>query len=207
MTKRVFQNNEWKMVFGDPREFWNSLSKYEVTKDFENNISVYGASALTVAICALKKDVAYGQVVETKHKGLGDPQIDGVFDIQVKNATYARLTTQESSETFTPIEFINKDGVLVLEGCDLNHPLFLPHSNIYCRVEKFKIETDANTIQYRQFVINSEKLKQFFTAVVENSFPSIFANERVVLASLGSISHTFQLNESKTFKGVLISKN
>lgn len=202
---RVYRTNNQSIEFRDPREFWDSLSKHEVTKEFEDETCVSGSTALAVAVIGFKKDVAYGPMVETKWKTLGgDPQVDGVFDLQVpsgrnqvRNATYARLTTEEKSDTFTPIEFVKKNGVFVLEGCDLNHPLFLPHANIFCRIEKFKVETDGETIEYRQFVMEPKKLKQFFAKVVLHSFPSIFANERVVLASLGSNSYTFQLNESQ----------
>jgi hypothetical protein len=223
---RVYRTNNQSVEFRDPREFWDSLSKHEVTKEFEDETCVSGSTALAVAVIGFKKDVAYGPMVETKWKTLGgDPQVDGVFDLQVpsgrsqvpsgrsqvpsgrnqvpsgrnqvKNATYARLTTEEKSDTFTPIEFVKKNGVFVLEGCDRDHPLFLPHTNAFCRAEKFKIETDGETIQYRQFVMEPKKLKQFFAKVVLHSFPSIFANERVVLASLGSNSYTFQLNESQ----------
>lgn len=195
---RVYRTNNQSIEFRDPREFWNSLSKHEVTKEFEDETCVSGSTALAVAVIGFKKDVAYGPMVETKWKTLGgDPQVDGVFDLQVRNASYARLTTEEKSDTFTPIEFVKKNGVFVLEGCDRDHPLFLPHANIFCRTEKFKIETDGETIEYRQFVMEPKKLKQFFAKVVLHSFPSIFANERVVLASLGSNSYTFQLNESQ----------
>lgn len=195
---RVYRINNQSVEFRDPREFWDSLSKHEVTKEFEDETCVSGSTALAVAVIGFKKDVAYGPMVETKWKTLGsDPQVDGVFDLQVRNASYARLTTEEKSDTFTPIEFVKKNGVFVLEGCDLNHPLFLPHANIFCRVEKFKVETDGETIEYRQFVMEPKKLKQFFAEKVTNCFPSIFANERIVLASLGSNSYTFQLNESQ----------
>lgn len=195
---RVYRTNNQSIEFRDPREFWNSLSKHEVTKEFEDETCVSGSTALAVAVIGFKKDVAYGPILETKQKNIGGAQcIDGVFDLQVRNASYARLTTEEKSDTFTPIEFVNKNGVFVLEGCDRDHPLILPHINIFCRVEKFKVETDAETIEYRQFVMNTEKMKQFFTEKVTNCFPSIFANEKVVLASLGSNSYTFQLNESQ----------
>lgn len=195
---RVFRTNNQSVEFRDPRDFWNSLSKHEVTKEFEDEHCVSGFTVLLIAVTAFKKDVAYGPMIETKQKNIGGAQcIDGVFDLQVRNASYARLTTEEKSDTFTPIEFVNKNGVFVLEGCDRDHPLILPHINIFCRVEKFKVETDGETIQYRQFVMNAEKMKQFFTEKVTNCFPSIFANERVVLASLGSLSYTFQLNESQ----------
>lgn len=200
MAKRVFLANDWSVLFADPREFWNSLSKHEMTKDFENETGVSGSAVLAVAIIAFKKDVAYGPLIETKQKTVGGAHcIDGVFDLQVKNATYARLTTEEKSETFTPIEFVNKNGVFVLEGCDLDHPLFLPHVNVYSRVEKFKVETDGETIQYRQFVMCPKKLKQFFDELVNLHFSSIFANERVVLTGFGTMSYTFQLNQSRPY--------
>lgn len=200
MAKRVFLADDWSVLFADPREFWNSLSKHEVTKEFEDEHGVNGPTALAVAITAFEKDAAYGPLIETKQKNIGSAHcIDGVFDLQVRNATYARLTTEEKSETFTPIEFVNKNGVFVLEGCDSNHPLFLPHFNLYARVEKFKVETDADTIQYRQFVMCPKKLKQFFAELVKLHFSSIFANERVVLAGIDAISYTFQLNESHNY--------
>ena len=44
-----------------------------------------------------------------------------VFDLKVRNATYARLKSSESSDFFTPIEFVKKDDARVSIAFSIEH--------------------------------------------------------------------------------------
>ena len=194
----------------NPNPIWKDYPKFEVTRAMaEEHLVPHFANH----VFAHKQDIGYGYPVVTSEKTLCRRH-DGIFDLRVRNATYACLTTEEKSETFTPIEFVSKDGVLVLEGCDLDHPLFLPFPGhpLCIQTERFRIDTDGDTIEYRPLIFSKDKFLEFYHRVMisrSNWFPSVLANGRVILVSLGYRSFTFFLSETSPvddseFKGALL---
>lgn len=192
-------------IFNDPREFWKSLKKIAI---FNTHLRDYGSVGPYALIEGMmmdpSADMAYCKdLIETKEKTLSlSFSIDGIFDLKVRNATYARLKSSESSDFFTPIEFVKKDDALILGGCNLEHPLFLPHPDIWRRVEKFVVETDGETIECRSFIIRPAKLKEFYEKFLLESthaLPSVFENERVIITGVGVPSATFPFSETKEY--------
>ncbi len=207
MSIRKWTDGHFCFKFGDSREFWKSITKAEVTDEMMKKYKMTGIYGLITGMIDKNTEAAYGPAVETKDKIITLSGIDALFDIRVKNATYARLKTFEHSNYFTPIEFVNKNGIptgsenvpseLELEGCDLHHPLFIGPQNKFSLKEKFVIDTDGEIIQYRQMVISLSKADEFYRKfAIARTAPSIFSNERVILTGIGIASLTFNLKEA-----------
>jgi hypothetical protein len=77
---------------------------------------------------------------------------DAVFDLRIKNATYAKYCPNgQKSELLQPID-MKKDGSdFILEGISLDNPLFNS-----CAGASHTFETDGDLIEYKEIYINLE---------------------------------------------------
>ena len=150
---------------------WRNFSKeefnqQELTGGLEDNHQLVEDMPDTVKLCVATnvmsaKDAVYLSRQEEIKDGrvLISILFDGIFDLYVVGGTFARLRLDgfEQSLDFIRLrrEYVVRENILTLEGCNLDHPLF---NSLY---NKFVIETDGHTLHYKVAQVKNAHRSQY----------------------------------------------
>lgn len=168
--------------FEDPRPLWRQFTKKQI-RPGEDRVD------LLLHLLTTREQVVFTSRTTT-NKRISLTEHDGICNLDVEGATYARLTDGMISIDLVPY---GKPGRFVLEGCYLDSPLFLPHMNIYCSVPVFQVETDGKEIGYCAFLCSDSVKRRLYEEVMKEYLPSVFDDGTVVLAGLNRPSRTGKL--------------